>query len=190
MPMCVLFVTSTSGIVFNQSGSAVTDHTNSKRQRVLPSFIWRTPATKRPYSLYLLCWVNTKSERKTKINFCNGCDSNPQPLDRQTSVLPLVDRLPPFCLLPFGGQLCTIVVELHKSHYYPAWPWPSFSRSILAFYLINEYLVNVDRQGKQYNYNQIESHVWTFDWYICIFLPWSTAKFKSRSGTFQFRISC
>ena len=55
--------------------------------------MWRAPATESRCSFYSfnrMGWVNLKSKRSTeKLTFRHGWDSNPQPLVRQSSVLPL-----------------------------------------------------------------------------------------------------
>ena len=55
MPMCVLFVSSRSGIVFNLSAIAITDHSQSAKD-IDPYFkfrsMWRTPSAKSLYSFY------------------------------------------------------------------------------------------------------------------------------------------
>ena len=55
MPVCALFVTSRSGIVFNQSASAITDHNQSAKDidRIFsPSSMRRTPAAESRYAFY------------------------------------------------------------------------------------------------------------------------------------------
>ena len=55
MPAHVMFVYSRSGIVFNLSAGAITDHSQSAKDIdniVSPSSKWRTPATKSQNSFY------------------------------------------------------------------------------------------------------------------------------------------
>ena len=55
MPLCVLFVSSRSGIVFNPSAGAITDHSQSAKDIdpfLSPSSMWRTPATESRYLFY------------------------------------------------------------------------------------------------------------------------------------------
>ena len=81
MPVCVLFVSSRSGI--SQSAKDVDPYFN-------PQFYVEDPGHRKPVLIYRMSWVNPESERTTEIfNFRRGWDSNPQPLDRQSSVLPL-----------------------------------------------------------------------------------------------------
>ena len=92
MPVFVLFVYSRSGIIFNQSSTAITDHSQSEKDKtsiLSPSSMWRTPATESRHSLYRIGWVNPGNERTTEIYFCRGLGLNPQRRDRQFSVLPL-----------------------------------------------------------------------------------------------------
>ena len=51
--------------------------------------MWRTPATESWYSFDQMGWVNPRASARQKLNFHCGWDSNPQPLDRQSSMLPL-----------------------------------------------------------------------------------------------------
>ena len=50
--------------------------------------MWKTPVAERRYSFYRLVCVNSESERPTEINFCRACDSNLQPRDRLSSMIP------------------------------------------------------------------------------------------------------
>ena len=88
----VCCVSSRSGIVYNPSAGVITDHSQTAKD--IDSYfkfssMWRTQATESRYSFYRMGWVNPESERTTEFNFCRGWDSNPQPFDRQSNVLPL-----------------------------------------------------------------------------------------------------
>ena len=52
--------------------------------------MWRTPATEIRYSLFTeLAEKTRRASARQKLKFRRGWDSNPQPLDRQSSLLPL-----------------------------------------------------------------------------------------------------
>ena len=72
MPVCVLFVSNRSGIVFNPRAGAITDDCQSAKdidQYFSLSSMCRTPATESRYSLDRLGQVNPESERTTEIKF-------------------------------------------------------------------------------------------------------------------------
>ena len=79
--VCVLFVSSTSGIVFSQSDGAITDDSQSakniepyfKSKRYIEYHGHRKPVLILPNTLS----KRTESERAREINFCRGWDSNP-----------------------------------------------------------------------------------------------------------------
>ena len=89
---CVLFVSSRSGIVFNLIAGAITDHSQSAKD-IDPYFksplYVEDPGHRK--SVFLLPNGLSKSGERAhdKLNFRRGWDSNSQPLDRQSSVLPL-----------------------------------------------------------------------------------------------------
>ena len=92
MLMCVLFVFSRSGIVFNPSTGAITDHSQSAKD-IYPYFksqrYVEDPSHQEP-ALILSNGLSKPGERvTTEILFLSRWDSNPKPLDRQSSVLPL-----------------------------------------------------------------------------------------------------
>ena len=92
VPVCVLFMFSTVGIVVIPSKCAITDHSQSGKDidpLFLAASLWRTRVTKSRHSFYWMGWVNPKSECMTEINFWYWWDSNPPPLYKQLSVLPL-----------------------------------------------------------------------------------------------------
>ena len=105
IPICLLFVSSTSGIVFNPSAGAITADSQSSKDTdpyLSSSSTCRTPATESRYSFYRTGRVNLESERTTEINICRGWDSNPQPLDR---VRFRTTRPPPLPILTYQGHL-------------------------------------------------------------------------------------
>ena len=85
MPVYVLFVSRRSGIVFNSSNGAMTEHCKPAKD-IDPHFKFLLCVGPRPPKAGM-------SERTTEI-FISAVDrdSNPQPLDRQLSVLPLSYR--------------------------------------------------------------------------------------------------
>ena len=88
--------------------------------------MWRTPANESRYSFYRMGWVNPESERTTEINFRRGWDSNPQPLDRQSSVLPLSYHRPLY------RGFCSLL---------SAPPFIIFSIKLVSMILILSYLI-------------------------------------------------
>ena len=93
MPVCVLFVSSRSCIVFNPSAGAITIQLISEghgpvfQVPALRGGLWPTKA-----GTHFTEWVEQtrRASARQKLNlFRRGWDSNPQPLDRQSSVLPL-----------------------------------------------------------------------------------------------------
>ena len=92
MPGCVLVVSSTSGIVFNPSAGAITDHSQSRRDidPYFKSMLYvEDPGHQLPV-LILPSGLSKPGERAhDNFYFCRRWDSDPQPLDRQSSVLPL-----------------------------------------------------------------------------------------------------
>ena len=93
MPVCVLFMSGRSGIVFIPSAGSITDHSQSAKG-IDPYFKSKLyvedPGHRKPV-LILLNGLSKPGELAHDINFnfCRGRDSNPQPLDRQSSALPL-----------------------------------------------------------------------------------------------------
>ena len=93
MPVCVLFVSSRSGIVLNLSAGAINDHSQSAKD-IYPYFnsqlYVEDPGHRKPV-LILLNGLSKPGKRPhdRNFNFCRGCDSNPQLPDRQSSMLPL-----------------------------------------------------------------------------------------------------
>ena len=77
MPVCVLSVSSRSGIVFNPSAGTITDHSQSvkdidpyfKSQLYVENPVHRKPVR---YSFYRIGRVNTKSERKIYFSAVGG----------------------------------------------------------------------------------------------------------------------
>ena len=67
MPVCVMFVSSMLGIIFNLSADAIIDHSQWRTlTRILsPSSTWRPRATESQYSFYRMGWVNLESESTT-----------------------------------------------------------------------------------------------------------------------------
>ena len=92
MPVCVLFVSRRSGIVFNPSDGAITDY-NQSANDIDPYFkvqlYVEDPGHRTP--LFILPNVLSKHEERKRtteiVFFLRGWDSNSQPLDRQSSVL-------------------------------------------------------------------------------------------------------
>ena len=65
MPVCVLFVFSRSGIVFNPSAGAITDYSQSAKGRdpYFKSQLYvRTPTTESRYSFYRIGWVSKRTQ--------------------------------------------------------------------------------------------------------------------------------
>ena len=63
MRVCVLFVSSISGIVLNPSASAITDHSQSAKNMNLyfeSSSMWKTPAIESRYLFHRTGWVKTR----------------------------------------------------------------------------------------------------------------------------------
>ena len=91
MPVFVLFVSSRSGIICNPSASAITDHSQSANDigRYLKSQFYVEDFNHRKPVLILRNGRNKPGKRAQNINFCRVWDSNPQTIDRQSSVLPL-----------------------------------------------------------------------------------------------------
>ena len=93
MPVCVLFVSSRSDIGFNPSAVAITDYSQSAKDKDLyfKSKIYVEDTDYRKPVLILPSGLSKPGERAHDINFnfCRGRDSNPQLLDRQFNVLPL-----------------------------------------------------------------------------------------------------
>ena len=93
MHVCVLSVSSRSGIVFNPSAGAITDHSQSTKD-INPYFKFqldvKDPFHRNPV-LILPNGLSKPGERAhdRHLNFRCGWDKNSQPLDRQSSVLPL-----------------------------------------------------------------------------------------------------
>ena len=78
MPVCVLFVSITSGVVFNPGTGAIIDYNQSAKDidtYFKSHSMRRTPTTENIYSFTE--WAENIS---IEINFCPGWDSNPQPL--------------------------------------------------------------------------------------------------------------
>ena len=93
MPVCVLFVSSRSGVVFNLSAGAITDHSPSSKD-IDPYFKSQFYVEDTGHRKPLLVFSNGLSKpgeraHDRNFNFYRGYDSNPKPLFRQTSVLPL-----------------------------------------------------------------------------------------------------
>ena len=92
-PCVYCFVSSRSRIVFNPSAGAITDHSQAAKN-IDPYFKFQLyvedPGHRKPV-LSLPNWLSEPGERAYDRNFtfCSGWDSNSQPLDRQSSVLPL-----------------------------------------------------------------------------------------------------
>ena len=92
--VCVLFVSSRSDIVLNTNASAITDHSQSEKEIYDTYFksqlIVEGPGHLKPV-LILPNALSKPGQRAhdRNFNFCRGRDSNPKPLDRQSSVLPL-----------------------------------------------------------------------------------------------------
>ena len=86
MPLCVPFVSSRSGIVFNPSAGAITDHSQSAKG-IDPYFksqlyLLKDQGHRKPV-LILPTGLIKPGERAHdgNFNFCRWWDSNPQPLD-------------------------------------------------------------------------------------------------------------
>ena len=73
--------------------------------------MWRTPANESRYSFYRIGWVNPESERTTEIKFPPWVGSNPQPFDRQSSVLPLSYHRSLVCNIYCCSVVCLIKVN-------------------------------------------------------------------------------
>ena len=69
MPVCVLFVSSRSGIVFYPSAGEFTDHSQSAKD-IDPYFksklYVKDPGNRKPLLIYGMGWVNPESERMTE----------------------------------------------------------------------------------------------------------------------------
>ena len=93
IPVCMLFVSCRSGIVFNSSAGEITDHSQSAKgiDPYFKSKLYVEDPGHRKLVLNLLNGLSERGERAYDRNFtfCLGWDSNPEPLDRQSSVLPL-----------------------------------------------------------------------------------------------------
>ena len=92
MPVCVLFMSSRSVIVFNPSSGAITDHSQSAKE-IDPYFksqFYVDVPGHRKSVLILPNGLNKSGKRAHDRNFyfCRGWNSNQQPVDRQSSVLP------------------------------------------------------------------------------------------------------
>ena len=88
MPVCVLFVSSRLGIVFNPSAGAITDNSQLAKDidpYFKSQFYVEDPGHQKP----VLILPNGLSKPKEKLNFRRGWDSNLQLLDREFGVLPL-----------------------------------------------------------------------------------------------------
>ena len=72
MPVYVLFVSNRSGIVFNPSAGAITDHSQSAKD-IDPYFksqlYVEDPGHRKPVLIYRMGCVNPESERTTEIKF-------------------------------------------------------------------------------------------------------------------------
>ena len=72
MPVCVLFISSSSGIVFNPSTGAISDHSQSAKD-IDPYFksqlYVEDPGHRKPVSFYRMGWVNPESKPTTEIKF-------------------------------------------------------------------------------------------------------------------------
>ena len=94
MPVCVYcLVSSRSDIVFNPSAGAITDHSQSVKD-IDPYFKFQFYVEDPGYQKPVLILPNGLSKpgewaHYRNFNFSRVWDSNPQPLDRQSSVLPL-----------------------------------------------------------------------------------------------------
>ena len=93
MPLCVLFVSSRSVIVLNPSAGAINDHSQSAKD-IDPYFKFQLYVKNPGHRMPVLILPNglkktRRASARQKLNFRRGWDSNPQPLDRQSSVLPL-----------------------------------------------------------------------------------------------------
>ena len=91
--MCTVLVSSSSGIDFNHSTGVITDHSQSAKNidTYFKSQLYvEDPGHRKPV-LSLSNGLSEPGERVHDRNFtfCRVWDSNPQPLDRQSSVLPL-----------------------------------------------------------------------------------------------------
>ena len=86
MPMCILIVSRTSGIIFSPNTNAIIDHSqlmkdiDSYVKSILSPSSVQGPATISRYSFYRMGRVNLESEFTIEINFCHGWDSNPESL--------------------------------------------------------------------------------------------------------------
>ena len=96
MPVCVL--SSRSDVVYNRSAGSITDHSQSAKD-IDPWFKSQLnvedPGHRKPV-LILSGGLSKPGERasaRQKVNLCRGWDSNQQPLDRQSSVLPPLSKL-------------------------------------------------------------------------------------------------
>ena len=100
MPVCVLFVSSRSGIVFNSSAGQALTIANQQRTstHILSPSSVENPGHRRPV-LILPNGLSKLGERAhdRNLNFCRGWDSHSQHLDRQFSVLPMSNHRPPLC---------------------------------------------------------------------------------------------
>ena len=70
MPVCVLFVSCWSGIVFNPSAGAITDHSQSAKDTdtyLKIQLYVEDPAIESRYTVYPVGRVNPKRERTTEI---------------------------------------------------------------------------------------------------------------------------
>ena len=68
MPVCVLFVSSKSGIVFNPSAGAITDHSQSAKD-IDPYFKSQLYVEDHGHQKLILILPNGLSERTTEIKF-------------------------------------------------------------------------------------------------------------------------
>ena len=92
MLMCVLFVSSRPGIVFNPIAGAITDYSQSVKdiEPYFKSQLYVEDPGNQKLVLILPNGLSKHGERTHERNFyfCLGWDSHPRPLDRQSSMLP------------------------------------------------------------------------------------------------------
>ena len=121
-PCVYCFVSSRSGIVFNPSGGAITDYSQSTKD-IDSYFKSQLCVEDHGHRKPLLTLPNGMSEAGERAHdgnftFCRGWDSNPQPLDRQSSVLQLsykrsLKRVFSFVNRCYIRYLCERRIKLH-----------------------------------------------------------------------------
>ena len=84
MPMCVLFVSSTSGIVYNPNEGAINDYSQSAKD--IDPYFSQSSVEDPSHCKLVLIVLNELSKPGEQVtienNFCHWWDLNPQPLDQ------------------------------------------------------------------------------------------------------------